>query len=512
MRTEAGVVEISDCLALRSGADLTEETAAARGELIRRVRAVEGEVELRVDLEPFGGAAFERADGGYKLSCPRLTELNLRLFTKSPAGGALKLRSGETAWFVLSWMAGSGRRRPTSPGHALDETAAAWRRWMSGFSYDGPRQDLVRRSAITLKLLDCFRTGAIIAAPTSSLPELIGGVRNWDYRYTWVRDAAFAVYALHRIGFPAEASGFLAWVLDAFERSGTPRVLYEVDGADPPDEREDTELEGYRRSRPVRWGNAAAGQVQNDLYGEVLDCAFQWKGHIDDALWARLRGLVEIARREWRKPDRGIWEVRTPGRPFTYSAALCQVAVDRGARVAARLGLDDEAEAWRAEAERMREEILRLAWNPDLGAFGQHLGGGPPDASLLTLPIRRLIRADDPRMVATTEAIRKRLGAGGGLLYRYIPAEAPDGLPGHEGAFVLCSFWLVDNLTEQGRLDEAMELYDSLCGRASEVGLLPEEIDPGSGEFLGNFPQAFSHVGLIASGFRLGRRMRQLSR
>jgi GH15 family glucan-1,4-alpha-glucosidase len=212
---------------------------------------------------------------------------------------------------------------------------------------------------------------------------------------------------------------------------------------------------------------------------------------------------VEAAGREWRDPDHGIWEVRTPGRTFTYSAALCQVALDRGARMAERFGLPGAVARWRAEAERIRTAILEEAWDPGLGSLTEHLGGGGLDASLLTLPLRRVVPLDHPRMTATTEAIRRRLGAGAGLLYRYLPDESPDGLPGHEGAFLLCSFWLVDNLAGQGRVDDAIELFESLCARANPLGLLPEQIDPSTGAFLGNFPQAFSHVGLISSAVNL---------
>jgi GH15 family glucan-1,4-alpha-glucosidase len=297
-------------------------------------------------------------------------------------------------------------------------------------------------------------------------------------------------------------------VLDAVEREGRPKVLYDLDGNQPSPEQEDPELEGYRRSRPVRWGNAAADQRQHDVYGEILDCAYQWAvrgGTLDQVLWARLQTLIDAAGQEWQQPDQGIWEVRTSGRVFTYSAALCQVALDRGARLAERFGFPGDIARWRAKATHIQQTILEQAWDANVAALTEHLGGGGLDASLLSLPLRRVIAADHPRMVATTAAIAERLGAGKGLLYRYLPDESPDGLPGHEGAFLLCSFWLVDNFAKQGRLDAAMELYDSLCARANPLGLLPEQIDPSSGAFLGNYPQAFSHIGLISSGVNLAR-------
>jgi alpha,alpha-trehalase len=258
----------------------------------------------------------------------------------------------------------------------------------------------------------------------------------------------------------------------------------------------------------VRWGNAAAEQRQHDVFGEILDCAFQWVdggGELDDHLWQRLRSFVEQAAEEWREPDHGIWEVRTAGHVFTYSAALCQVALDRGALLAEQHGRADDVARWRELADEIRATILDEAWDGERQTLTEHLGGGHLDASLLCLPLRRVLPASHPRMVATTEAVTEALGAGDGLLFRYLPERSPDGLEGDEGAFLLCSFWLVDNLTHQGRLDEAEALYDSLCARANEVGLLPEQIDPSTGRFLGNFPQAFSHVGVIASGVAIAR-------
>jgi GH15 family glucan-1,4-alpha-glucosidase len=423
----------------------------------------------------------------------------------------IDLKTGDRLPLLLRWGGGHYRYLPDSADERVQATVEAWQRWTKRVSYQGPETALVRRSAITLKLLDHFENGAMVAAPTSSLPEAFGGARNWDYRFAWIRDAAFSVYAFHRVGLWREARGFLGWVLDAVERGGRPKVLYDLDGGEPPPEREDAELEGYRGSRPVRWGNAAAAQRQHDVFGEILDCAYQWAGHhggIDDALWAKLRDLVEAAAQAWDRPDQGIWEVRSGGRPFTYSAALCHVALDRGARLAERFGLGGDVARWRATAERIRRAIITEAWDAGVGSLTEHLDGGGLDASLLALPLRRVVPADDPRMIATTDAIVRRLGAGKGLLYRYLPEESPDGVAGPEGAFLLCSFWLVDNLAGQGRLDEASALFETLCRRANPLGLLPEQIDPGTGAFLGNYPQAFSHVGLISSAVNLARSIR----
>jgi len=514
LRSPSGLIRVTDCLTLRSGADLAEDTPAGRGELLRSVVVLEGAVTLRVQIEPWGGASVAPEGSGVVLRCHRRPDLDLRLFASVPLEGAMstfELGAGQRAHFILRWGA-SGQSRNLHPPALLQATLDGWRRWMRKLEYDGPEQPVVRRSVVTLKMLDFNETGAIVAAPTSSLPEAIGGVRNWDYRYAWVRDAAFSVYAFRRVGLHAEARGFLGWVLDAIGRDGEPRVLYTLEGVQPPPEREDPELEGYRRSAPVRWGNAAADQSQHDAYGEILDCAYQWVaagGELDPDLWTRLRELVEESRSRWDKPDHGIWEVRTATRPFTYSAAMCQVALDRGARLAERLGLPGDVGGWRAEAVRIQEAILDLAWDPERQSLVEHLGPGGLDASLLALPLRRVVHARHPKMVATTTAITQRLGAGDGLLYRYLLEESADGLPGHEGAFLLCSFWLVDNLAAQGRLDEAMELYESLCARAGGLGLLPEEIDPSTGAFLGNYPQAFSHVGVVSSGMNLARELRR---
>jgi alpha,alpha-trehalase len=307
----------------------------------------------------------------------------------------------------------------------------------------------------------------------------------------------------------AEAAAFLGWVLDSVEPEGRPKVLYDIDGQQPVPEVVDEDLEGYRASAPVRWGNAAADQRQHDVFGEILDCAHQWVeggGHLDDHLWSRLRSFVDAAAEEWHDPDQGIWEIRDPGRPFTYSAALCHVALDRGAELAEAHGLPGDVERWRRVADEIRTAILEEAWDPDRGSLTEYLGGGHLDASVLALPARRVVPAEHPRMVATTEAVARELGAGEGLVYRYLPELSPDGLEGDEGAFLLCSFWLVDNLAEQGRFEEAEALYDSLCARANPLGLLPEQIDGDTGRFLGNFPQGFSHIGVITSGVRLGLR------
>lgn len=508
-----GVAELTDLLTLRRGADLSEDTSPARGGLLRRVRVLSGRVRVRVSLRPRGGATLERRAGGWALDCSQRPDLDLHLFSSRTLDGlesTLELETGEGLDLLLRWDGAGWRSWLTDLDALADATASAWRAWASRIGDHGPRPGDVRRSAVTLKMLDHAESGAIVAAPTSSLPEAVGGVRNWDYRYAWVRDTAFSVHALRRIGLAREADSFLAWVLAAIERDGRAHLMYDLDGSVAPLEREDPDLEGYRGSAPVRWGNGAAEQTQHDVYGEILDCAYQWVGaggQVDAHLWGKLRWLAEQAATRWRTPDHGIWEVRTAGAPYTYSVAMCQVALDRAARIAARHDLPGGATAWATKAEEVREALLREAWDPRRRTLTEQLGGSPGlDASLLALPLRRVIAYDDPRMVGTVAAVTEQLGAGGGLLHRYDPEVSDDGLPGQEGAFVLCSFWLVDNLAGQGRLDEAGQLYESLCQRANPLGLLSEEIDPSTGAFLGNFPQAFSHLGVISSGIGLARR------
>jgi GH15 family glucan-1,4-alpha-glucosidase len=511
LRCPTGVVRVTDAMVLRSGADLGEDAAADRAELVRSAVVVEGRVRLSVDVVPRGGAAVRPVLSGLEIRAQLQPRLRVHLRSNRPLSGlhsTYDLEQGERLDLVLSWGR-FHRHHRFDAGSMLDDTARVWRSWLDGCGYEGPQKLLVRRAAITLKMCDHWASGSVVAAPTSSLPAPIGGTRNWDYRYVWIRDAAYAVFALRRIGFDGEADAFLGWVLDAFERSGRPRIMYDIDGDPVPDEIQAIDLEGYRGSTPVRWGNGAADQRQHDVYGEILDCADQWLhagGEIQPVLWSSLAGLADMAGRAWEKPDQGIWEVRSDGRTFTYSAALCQVALDRAASIGERFRLPGPVSTWRATAAHVRDSIMERAWDEEAQSLSAHLDGGTAlDASLLALPLRRVVPADHPRMVSTTAAVTDRLGAGGGLLYRYLHDELPDGLPGDEGAFLLCSFWLVDNLTLQGRIEEAEQLYDSLCARASTLGLLSEQIDPSTGAFMGNFPQAFSHIGVIASGVNLAR-------
>lgn len=516
LRTETARLRITDSMTVQPGADLVANVVAARRELLRCIEVLEGKATVLLIVEPRGGGSVTRADGGFRLWPNRHVGMSLRLHATHPVSGwppRWELTSADRLDVALRWNEEEPIEPPPDPRESLEATLSAWRAWAGRLAYEGPRAALVRRSALTLKLLDHMENGAIVASPTSSLPERIGGERNWDYRYSWIRDAAFSVYALRRVGLGREADGFLHWVMQAIEKDGRPRVLYTIHGTTPPEEREDAELTGYLGSSPVRWGNAAMHQRQHDVYGEILDCAYQMVAHggaIDDALWRQLVRLIDSAGREWTEPDHGIWEVRCAGRPFTYSAALCHVALDRGARLARQLGFEGDVAGWERSASRIRQAILERAWDPQRRSLTEALGGGGLDASVLSLPMRRVLRADHPRMKATTERIAKELGAGHGLLYRYHPDESPDGLPGNEGAFLLCSFWLVENLAYQKRLDEAHQLYDSLCDRAGCLGLLPEQIDPVGGGFLGNYPQAFSHIGVISAGLRLARMERNV--
>ncbi|MBA2758685.1 MAG: glycoside hydrolase family 15 protein [Chloroflexia bacterium] len=515
LKVEGAVIRVTDLMPMRRGADLTASVAADVGELLRVVEIVEGEATVGASVAVQGGVRPERERNDIRLRLDKYPDVDLVLEASRElqgAGGEWRLRKGESVTFCLRWNGGTGASSVESPVAAITNTVEGWTAWLESFHYQGPQRSKVLRSAITIKMLDYLANGALIAAPTSSLPEHIGGERNWDYRYVWVRDASFAVYALRRIGLDREAWQFLSWMLGLI-REYDVHIMYTLDGNPRMDERIDPSLEGYRGSSPVRWGNGAHGQVQHDVYGELLDCAFQWSTHggrITERLWKDLSHFVDRAAEVWTTPDQGIWEVRSQGTVQTYSAGLCQVALDRGARLARRFGLPGDVDRWERTARTIQETILTSAWDEDKGYLTQSLRGGHLDAAILGLPIRRVLPSDHPRVMRTVQAVDDVLGAGDGLIYRYLPDKSPDGLQGEEGAFVLCSFWMIDNLTLQGRIDEAQDRFERMCNRANILGLLPEEIDPSTGDFLGNFPQAFSHLGMISSGFNLERTMRRL--
>ncbi|HEU0165302.1 MAG TPA: glycoside hydrolase family 15 protein [Thermomicrobiales bacterium] len=508
LRVDGGLLRITDLMPFRGGVDLAAEGNPETGELLRCVDVIEGSLHIEMELTAHGGVEAERHPKGMRLVVNRSVENEFVLECSRElrgAGGAWDLDEGESVIFCLRWNGGAAASSVDAPFAAITNTIEGWLDWLRAFRYHGPQRRLVRRAAITLKLLDYLPNGALVAAPTTSLPEAIGGPRNWDYRYVWVRDASFAVNALRRIGMNREAWQFLEWVLANF-RERKVNVMYTLDGDPLIPERLDDALSGYRGSAPVRWGNGAAAQIQHDVYGEILDCAFQWSNHggiIGRELWEQLRGLVDRAAEVWNTPDAGIWEVRRPGFVQTYSAGLCHVALDRGIQIANRYHFEADLDRWTASAREIQKAILTDGWDKRLGFLTQGLQDGHLDAAALALPIRRVIPAKHPRMIATAEAIDRHLGAGNGLLYRYLPELSPDGLPGSEGAFVICGFWMVDNLTMQGRIGEALERFDRLCAHANVLGLLPEEIDPTTGRFLGNFPQAFSHIGMISSGVNL---------
>jgi GH15 family glucan-1,4-alpha-glucosidase len=391
-----------------------------------------------------------------------------------------------------------------------DETLKFWTDWTAVSTYDGPYRNLVRRSSITLKLLTYHPSGAIVAAGTTSLPEDIGGERNWDYRFTWLRDASFTLYALHTLGYRAESDAFMGWLTKASREQADPLVLYRVDGSRPGHERHLSELEGYMCSTPVRIGNGAAWQRQLDIYGEVLDAAYldQRSGNpISDAEWQLFAHFADYAADRWRRPDTSIWEVRGGRRHFTYSKVMCWIALDRIQRLATRLGREDDEPdrlaRWRHEAAAIRKAVMSNGRRAD-GAFVQYFGSDRIDASALVFPLVGFIKATAPSAVATLQAVQQTLEKDG-LVKRYDEDVAIEGLSGKEAYFLICSYWLCDNLTLRGELNEARRRFEEISAHANDLGLFSEEWDPVHELALGNFPQAFTHIALISSAHNLER-------
>jgi|HigsolmetaAR201D_1030396.scaffolds.fasta_scaffold09393_2 Glucoamylase and related glycosyl hydrolases len=499
--------------------------------LIRRVEVIKGEMKFRVRCRP----AFNYARDPHTLEIRnhraifRSRSLSMALESsvalQRDGDGVVAefvLKEAEQTPFELYGLtSGDGDGPLIELGEIqelFEETVNYWRRWLSQSQYRGRWREMVNRSALVQKLLIYAPTGAIIAAPTTSLPESIGGPRNWDYRYTWIRDSAFTVYSLIRLGFTQEAACFVDWVdkrCRELEPDGSLQVLYGIDGRKNLEE-EILDLDGYKGSRPVRIGNNAYNQLQLDIYGELMDAAYlsnKYGKQVTYGEWVNLRRLVEWVSKNWDREDEGIWEVRSGRQHFVYSKMMCWVCLDRAIRLAEKRSLPSDREQWRATRDRIYEEVQKRGWSDARNAFVQAYGSDSLDASLLMMPLVFFIAPSDPRMLATLDAINQPRSKRGlvthGLVYRYNHEEAPDGFTSGEGTFNCCSFWLVEaltraGLTEPARLQQARLLFEEMLGYANHLGLYAEQIGP-HGEALGNFPQALTHMALISAAFNLDR-------
>jgi GH15 family glucan-1,4-alpha-glucosidase len=509
LETETGTVRLIDFMPPRGEAP----------DLVRIVEGLRGTVEMRMELVirfDYGSivpwvrsldGALSGVAGPDAISFHTPVELrgeNLRTYAD------FTVSEGERVPFVLTWYPSHDPLpKAVDPEHALRETIAFWRDWTKTCSAAGEWAPDVRRSLLVLKALTYAPTGGIVAAPTTSLPEQLGGVRNWDYRFCWLRDATLTLLALLGAGYVEEAGAWRDWLLRAIAGSTDDlQTLYGVAGERRLTEFEVPWLDGYERSRPVRVGNAASDQLQLDVYGEVANALYQARKQglrPSTEAWHILRKLLLWLEEGWRQPDEGIWEVRGPRRHFTHSKMMCWVAFDRGARLVDELGRDGPAERWRALADEIRAEVLREAWNEELGAFVQSYGSDRLDAAVLMMPLVGFLPATDERMLRTVDAIRRGLTRNG-FVERYHADEeniAVDGLPPGEGVFLPCSFWLADVLSLQGRHEEARELFERLLSLRNDLGLISEEYDPVRGRLVGNFPQAFTHLTLVDTAFQL---------
>jgi GH15 family glucan-1,4-alpha-glucosidase len=522
-----GVGEIEDYMPVGGNRPVPDE-------LVRRVRVVRGRLPFRLECHPAldyarashqtfineHGARFDGPGNSLGLASPVPLKRE-----ENGVSASFTLGEGEKATFVLRRLEPTNTHGPC-PGteEAEDlfrDTVAYWQRWLSKCTYVGRWREMVQRSALTLKLLSFEPTGAIVAAPTCSLPESIGGVRNWDYRFTWIRDAAFTLYGLLRIGLTEEAAGFKNWLKDRWQdptgNEDSPlQPLYAIDGRAELTETILDHLEGYRGSGPVRIGNAAHQQLQLDVYGELMDAIYLYNKYAEPTgydAWIRLRKLLDWLCDNWQRPDEGIWEVRGGRQHFVYSKFMCWVALDRGLRLADKRSFPADRPRWLKVRDQVYEDVMTKGWDSRRQAFMQSYDSSALDASTLLMPLVFFMAPNDPRMLSTIDAIRRPLDQGGlsadALVFRYDPKIAPDGLAGTEGTFNMCSFWLVEALTRAGRtdparLEDARLLFEHMLGYANHLGLYGEQTGS-SGEALGNFPQAFTHLALISAAFNLDR-------
>jgi GH15 family glucan-1,4-alpha-glucosidase len=523
-----GAAELTDFMPIKQSAPEQHSH-----QLIRRVSVLRGSMELQMECCPaFNYARTEHdlniVDGGATFKTDSLT-LGLTAHTPLEKEGSsvvsqFSLKEGETAVFVLrEVLPGTGCGVCMFEEEAelmFRNTVSYWRRWLSRCRYTGRWREIVQRSALALKLLTFEPTGAIVAAPTASLPEGIGGQRNWDYRFTWIRDSAFTIYAFMRLGFTEEAERFMHFLnticLKGSEDGSPLQIMYGIDGRRDLSEEVLDHLEGYMGSRPVRVGNAAHEQMQLDIYGEILDAAYLFNKYgepVSYDIWLSLRRLIDWVCDNWQLKDAGVWEVRGGEQHFVYSKLMCWVALDRGLRLADKRSFPADRERWQKVRDNIYEEIMAKGWNASRQAFTQYFESESLDAANLMMPLVFFLSPTDPRMLSTLEAILMPPEKGGlvanNLVYRYNTDETADGLSGEEGTFNICTFWLVEALTRAGHfnpalLEEARLMFERMLGFANHVGLYAEETG-NSGEALGNFPQAFTHLALISAAFNLDR-------
>ncbi len=483
-------------------------------EIYRRIEGLRGKVDFEVWFEPrfdYGLVEpdLEISTYGVKAKDPKgdtlvlSTELSMSLEDTRAAGYAT-MEAGQETYIVADWGASSVHPVASyQPDRRLWQVRTFWRNWVDRLTYHGRYRDAVERSLLALKLLTYEPTGAIVAAPTTSLPEWPGGPRNWDYRYSWVRDSAFILRALFQAQYTEEGTSYFDWLLGQALEGGPLQVMYGVRGERSLPERE-LPLRGYRDSKPVRIGNGAVDQFQLDIYGSLVDAALRYDrqgGLLTVTEWEKITAITEEVCTRWREPDAGIWEARTEGRHYTYSKVWAWVALTRAAELARQLNADAPIEAWRNEAHVIQEEVLEKSWNQERGAFTQSYGDDALDSSVLVMPSVGFISANDPRFKCTLEACMDGLRAGEyPLLYRY---NSEDGIDTPEGAFLLPSFWMVEAIAMTGNLRTARATLGALLEHMSPLGLYSEEIHPESEELLGNYPQGFSHLGLINAIFRL---------
>jgi GH15 family glucan-1,4-alpha-glucosidase len=519
--SQDGVAELSDFMPIKH--------LGHHHDLVRRVKVVRGEISMRMICAPrfdYGRARHSAelrqqevlfASKGRDRTAMRLRAGVPVRIRNGDAVAEFKLRAGESAAFILEQVVEgveSPSAQPDYTSESFKETMNYWLQWIARSKYRGRWREMVDRAALTLKLLTSRPCGSIVAAPTFGLPEEIGGSRNWDYRFAWIRDSSFTLYALMRLGYTEEAAAFMRWIEDRSRgrtASGPLQVVYGLDGNSSLPETELRHFQGYKDSKPVRIGNAAARQLQLDIYGELLDSVYLYDKYgepISYDFWTHLVRLVDWVCTHWQRPDDSIWEVRGGKRQFLYSRVMCWVALDRGVRIAEHRSFPAPLVRWRRVRDQIYHDVYRNFWNPELHAFAQFKGGGSVDASSLLMPLVKFISATDPRWRAHMETVKQSL-VEDSMVYRYnVLAGSQDGLPGREGTFTMCSFWYVECLARAGDLKQARFLFEKALGYANHLGLYSEELGL-CGEHLGNFPQAFTHLALISAAWNLDRRLSQ---